>query len=121
MTDAPRARPVTSEGLRRLDDMRLSDVLVRLGAVETALGVNNERIAGLTLRLDREVLRRVELSEVHHQEQDHRLDLIEDWKLTVQTEIRSTFRLFRVLATGLTLVACVLGSLWTLHLLGLVS
>ena len=63
-----------------MDDMRLTDVLTRLGNLETAVGLNSERVAALTSRLDREVLRRVELSESHHQEQDHRIDSLEAFR-----------------------------------------
>ena len=81
------------EGLRRVDDVRIGDVLSRLSSLERAVDVVGERVADLKGRLDREVLRRVEQSEVHHGEQDRRIDSLEAFR----DETRGALNLLKLL------------------------
>ena len=95
-----------------MDDMRLTDVLTRLGNLEAAVGLNSERVAALTSRLDREVLRRVELSEHHHGEQDHRIDSLEAFR----DETRGALNLLKLLV-GTSILTAVLTTISIIVLL----
>ena len=88
-----------------MDDQRLNDVLTRLGRLEGSIDLMAERMAGLTGRLDREVVRRVELSEIHHNEQDHRIDVLESFR----DETRGAFTLLRFLVGTSVLTAVLAG------------
>ena len=88
-----------------MDDAKIADVYGRLARIESSIEVNNERLAGLNQRLDREVVRRVELSEIHHNEQDHRIDALEAFRdetngaLTLLRFLVGTSVLTAILAT----------------------
>jgi hypothetical protein len=92
MADAPRPA-ARSEALRRMDDAKIGEIFGRLGRMEATLEVMAEKVAGVSTRLDREVLRRVELSEVHHAEQDHRIDVLEQFR----DETRGALNLIKIL------------------------
>jgi hypothetical protein len=73
---------------RRAPDRQLSELLIRLGKIETALDITAERLSALTTRLDREVLRRVELSEHQFEAQDKRIDELEAFRDGAQGALR---------------------------------
>jgi hypothetical protein len=94
---------------RRSADVRLDELFSRLGKIEGSLDVMSERVTAIALRLDREVLRRVEISEGHHADQDRRIDDLESFR----DEAEGAFTLVKVLlGTSVLGVILTLVTLW---------
>ena len=89
-----------------MDDVKIGEIFGRLGRIETAMEIQTERLSSLSARLDREILRRLELSENHHEAQDHRIDILESFR----DETRGAFTLLRFLV-GTSVLTAVLAAI----------